>query len=354
MRHNLEAILGATIYPFIMCGGAGTRLWPMSTKSHPKQFHKIVSNLSMLQETVVRGHQTGDVKVGPPSFVCSSAHRDLLLEQCAEIDITPHKIILEPMAKNTAAVAAAVALTMLDNDALVLLVPADQYIEDVSAFWTYIQTGCESAQSGSIVTFGIRPTHPETGYGYIQSGSERSDQSRDIIEFVEKPNLETATTYFEDGNYFWNAGIFLFKPKVMIAAFEMHASDILTSATLAIQEAKTLQNQFFLDPIQFDQCRSESFDYAIMEKAENISLIGPVDVGWNDIGSWRAVWEHENKTGESGKKSGYCSDTKTCRINSEDVLIRASGPFVATVGVCLLYTSPSPRDRQKSRMPSSA
>lgn len=289
----------------------------------------------MLQETIVRSKETGTVQVGAPSFICSSAHRDLVLEQCADIGVTPHQIILEPMAKNTAAVAAAVALTMADagDDALVLLLPADQYIEDVPSFWTHIQSGCKSAADGNIVTFGIHPTHPETGYGYIQSGAQRPDQSRDIVEFVEKPDLETAKSYLENGNYFWNAGIFLFRPDVMSAAFEKHSSDILATVTLAVGEAKTIENQIFLDPIHFDQCRSESFDYAIMESASNISLIGPVDIGWNDIGSWRAVWEHESRTSDAMTKTGYCVDSNSCRINSKDVLIRTSGPFVATVGV---------------------
>lgn len=324
-----------TIYPFIMCGGAGTRLWPMSTKSHPKQFHKIISNLSMLQETIVRSKKTGSVQVQPPSFICSSAHRDLILEQCEEIGVTPHQIILEPMAKNTAAVAAAVALTMTDTgeNSLVLLLPADQYIEDVPSFWTHIQSGCASAKDGNIVTFGIHPTHPETGYGYIQSGEQSCDQSRDIIKFVEKPDLATAKSYLENGNYFWNAGIFLFHPDVMLATFEKHARDILATVTLAVGEAKTINNQIYLDPVHFDQCRSESFDYAIMEIADNIRLIGPVDIGWNDIGSWRAVWEHESRTSDTLTKTGYCGDSNSCRINSKDVLIRSSGPFVATVGV---------------------
>jgi len=324
------------IYPFIMCGGSGTRLWPMSTKSHPKQFHKIVSNLSMLQETVMRVRNPhNNVDVAAPSFICASAHRDLVLAQCAESGVKPHKIILEPMAKNTAAVAAAVALAMSDTEdkALAILLPADQYVKDIDTFWDNILKGCESALSGHIVTFGIKPTHPETGYGYIQSGSTRPDNSQDIVKFVEKPDLPTAQTYIQDEKFFWNAGIFLFSPKTMMSAFRAHAPDILSTVTQAFREAKVLDSQIFLDPIFFGQCRSESFDYAIMELAENISVIGPVDVGWNDIGSWRAVWEHENNLGTSSDNSGYCKDTNSCKVNSENVLIRTSGPFVATVGV---------------------
>ncbi len=318
-----------------MCGGAGTRLWPMSTKSQPKQFHKIVSDLSMLQETAVRGSMADGIDIAPPSFICSSAHKDLVVSQCEDQGIKPHKIILEPMAKNTAAVAATIGLAMADAgpDALVLLLPADHYIGDVPAFWNYIKSGGASALAGNIVTFGINPTHPETGYGYIQAGAESGDESRAIIEFVEKPDLETAKAYLANGSYFWNAGIFLFRPNVIVTAFADHASDILEDVKLAVKEAKTVDNLVFLDGASFDKCRSESFDYAIMEKASNISLIGPVDIGWNDIGSWRAVWEHEMNMGGPSVTEGYCTETRTSKVDCSNVLLRSSGPFVATVGV---------------------
>lgn len=325
------------IYPFVMCGGAGTRLWPMSTKSQPKQFHKIVSDLSMLQETAIRCGASQDLEVAPPSFVCASAHKDLVVEQCTEIGLIPHKIILEPMAKNTAAVAATIGLAMTraktDEGALVLLLPADHYIGDVQAFWEYIKSGCRSALAGNIVTFGIQPTHPETGYGYIQAGDSLGDESLSIVEFVEKPDLETAKAYIENGSYFWNAGIFLFQPSAISEAFRSHAPGIIADANEALSQAKTEDNIIYLDGLSFDKCRSESFDFAIMEKASNISLVGPVDIGWNDIGSWRAVWEHEINMGGPAVEEGYCSDTHTCKICASDVLIRSSGPFVATVGV---------------------
>ena len=318
-----------------MCGGAGTRLWPMSTKAQPKQFHKIVSDLSMLQETAVRGGMAEGVDIAPPSFVCSSSHKDLVISQCEDIGIKPHMVILEPLAKNTAAVAATIGLAMADagTEALVLLLPADHYIGDVPAFWNYIKSGGASAVSGNIVTFGIRPTHPETGYGYIQAGNKTGDESRAIVEFVEKPDLATAKEYLANGSYFWNAGIFLFKPSVITAAFTEHAPDILEDVQHAVDEAKTVDNLIFLDGVSFDKCRSESFDYAIMEKAANISLVGPVDIGWNDIGSWRAVWEHEMNMGGPVVADGYCEETNTSKVDCSNVLLRSSGPFVATVGV---------------------
>lgn len=323
------------IYPFIMCGGAGTRLWPMSTQQRPKQFQKIVSDLSMLQETAVRGQQAVDIQVEAPSFVCSSTHKDLVLEQCREIGIEPHKIILEPMAKNTAAVAASIGLVMQDcgDNALVLLLPADHHIEDVLAFWSYIQSGCQAALEGDIVTFGIQPTHPETGYGYIQAGPQKSNQALEIIEFVEKPDLETAQSYFEGNDYFWNAGIFLFRPSEIIEAFVSHAEDILDSIKLAVGEAKYVENLVFLDAVRFDQCRSESFDIAIMENASNISLIGPINIGWNDIGSWRAVWEHEDRKKKLEPQNANDTALENCLIDSSNVLIRSTGRFVAAVGV---------------------
>lgn len=327
--------MAVEVFPVIMCGGAGTRLWPMSTKAKPKQFHNIVSDLSMLQETIVRGRDAGTVKTAAPSFVCSSLHKDLILEQCNDIGVAPHKVILEPLAKNTAAVAAAIALA-LDSDAsdkLVLLLPADHHITKASEFWASIQAGCESALAGNIVTLGIQPEHPETGYGYIRGGAASTDGSRKIIEFVEKPDLPTAEKYLEDGNYYWNAGIFLFRPKDMIVAFKAHAPDILASVEKALSAGKSVDALTYLDAVEFDKCRSESFDYAIMEKANNISLIGPVDIGWNDIGSWRAVAEFEAREAKKSSKEGYDPGSNSCQVNCTDVLIKSTGQFVATVGV---------------------
>ena len=323
------------IYPVVMCGGSGTRLWPMSTKAKPKQFHNIVSELSMLQETVARGFHSGDLSVAAPSFVCSSAHKDLIIDQCADIGVKPHQIILEPMAKNTAAVAAAIGLNMMDDQSekLILLLPADHHILDVSKFWSHIQSGSESALAGNIVTFGIQPTHPETGYGYILGGDESADGSRAIIEFVEKPDLPTAERYIENGSYYWNAGIFLFRPQDMIEAFKAHAPDILASVKKSVSEGKTVGELIYLDPVEFDKCRSESFDYAIMEKSENISLIGPIDIGWSDIGSWRAVYEFDKRTRAAEKEVVDISTDHVSQINCSNVLIKSSGQFVATVGV---------------------
>lgn len=327
--------MAVEIYPVVMCGGSGTRLWPMSTKAKPKQFHNIVSELSMLQETIARSFKSGDLSVAAPSFVCASAHKDLIIEQCAAIGVDPHQIILEPMAKNTAAVAAAIGLNMMDDqtEKLVLLLPADHHILDVPKFWSHIQSGCKSALAGNIVTFGIQPTHPETGYGYILGGNESLDGSREIIEFVEKPDLPTAEQYIENGSYYWNAGIFLFRPQDMIDAFTAHAPDILASVKDSVSEGKTVGELIYLDPVEFDKCRSESFDYAIMEKSDNISLIGPIDIGWSDIGSWRAVYEFDQKTRGAVSETEGNAAKHTSQINCSNVLIKSSGQFVATVGV---------------------
>jgi len=289
----------------------------------------------MLQETAMRGAMADGFDIVPPSFICASAHKDLVVSQCEDIGIKPHMIILEPMAKNTAAVAATIGLAMAEAkpEALVLLLPADHYIRDVPAFWNYIRLGGTSALAGNIVTFGIKPTHPETGYGYIQAGKASGDGNRAIVEFVEKPDRETAKAYLANDNYVWNAGIFLFKPDVIVSAFSDHAPDILEDVKIAVKEAKTVDNLIFLDGVSFDKCRSESFDYAIMENASNISLVGPVDIGWNDIGSWRAVWEHEMNMGGPSVTDGYCAATRSSKVDCSNVLTRSSGPFVATVGV---------------------
>jgi len=266
--------LALEIYPVVMCGGSGTRLWPMSTKAKPKQFHNIVSELSMLQETVARGFHSGDLSVAAPSFVCSSAHKDLIIDQCADIGVKPHQIILEPMAKNTAAVAAAIGLNMMDDQSekLILLLPADHHILDVSKFWSHIQSGSESALAGNIVTFGIQPTHPETGYGYILGGDESADGSRAIIEFVEKPDLPTAERYIENGSYYWNAGIFLFRPQDMIEAFKAHAPDILASVKKSVSSQINCSNVLIKSSGQFVATVGVS-DIAVIATPEAVLVI---------------------------------------------------------------------------------
>ena len=206
------------IYPVIMCGGAGTRLWPLSRKSNPKQYHALTSERTMLQETVQRltckNSRTGAYTVAAPSFVCARDDETVIKAQCQAIGVTPLHIILEPMGRNTAPVAAIIAevFTDVDPGGLVLLVPADHYIEDSSEFWKCVEEGVKIAKQSRLVTLGIKASSPETGYGYIRQGKELAPNVYHVDAFVEKPDLETANEYLQSGDYVWNAGIFLFCP----------------------------------------------------------------------------------------------------------------------------------------------
>jgi len=317
------------IYPVIMCGGAGTRLWPMSKKSLPKQYQPIVTDKSMLRETINRFPKSGRLNVAPPSFVAAVSHKPHIQEACAAESVEPHLIVLEPCGRNTAPVAALVSLLIdSSDDALILLLPADHHIEDLEAFITAIEAGIPSAQGDSLVTFGIKPTGPETGYGYINSGEKRESDVFKVRRFVEKPDLETAKRYISSGDYFWNAGIFLFSAKTMIEAFEKFAPHILQACKLAIETGKHVNESVFLDPASFSECESDSIDYAIMEKADNVNIVAPVDMGWSDIGSWDALRQRALENNILAQGQG-----EIITIDCKETYVRSDGPTIAVIGV---------------------
>ena len=231
---------GMTIYPVIMCGGAGTRLWPVSTQDHPKQFRRLVTDKSVFQDTVLR-FSTGECAglFGPPIVISNGRYEGLIREQLDEIGVAPAAIILEPAARNTAAVAAIAArfIERLDPDALGILLPSDHFIGKPDIFCRAVQAAAATAQAGRIVTFGIHPASPETGFGYIQAGEPIGNDIRKVSAFREKPDLETAIQYLADGAYSWNAGIFLFSPETLVAELKTHAPDVLDDARAAATDA---------------------------------------------------------------------------------------------------------------------
>jgi mannose-1-phosphate guanylyltransferase/mannose-6-phosphate isomerase len=317
------------IYPVIMCGGSGTRLWPVSRKSIPKQYQAIVSDKSMLSETIARFPQSGSLKVAPPSFVCGIDHETHVRHACAEDGIDPHLIILEPCARNTAAVAAAISLTIGDeSDALILLLPADHHIEDAEGFRSVIKAGMSAALNGALITFGIKPTGPETGYGYIKSGQNLGPKIYQVDAFVEKPDRATAEQYLAAGDFSWNAGIFLFAPSKMRESFETLAPEILSAVETAVEQGCKTGAALFLDPESFSKCPSDSIDYAIMEKSDNVQIVSPVDIGWSDIGSWDALRDMAiaNEALEQGA-------SEIISLDSVGTLIKSTGPAVAAIGV---------------------
>ncbi|MEE9347707.1 MAG: mannose-1-phosphate guanylyltransferase/mannose-6-phosphate isomerase [Robiginitomaculum sp.] len=320
------------IYPVIMSGGSGTRMWPLSRKARPKQYHALVTERSLLQETLLRlDAPQMDFKIGAPSFVCAAHHEALITEQCAQAGGAPHKIILEPFGRNTAPVAAIAAQVIgeSDEDALILLLAADHHIDDKDGFWRCVSAGVDAAKDGQLTVLGIQPSRPETGFGYIKRGAAMGEDVYGVQAFVEKPDSARAQAYLDSGEYFWNAGIFLFSAKAMNAAFETHAPDILAASKATLAASDDTQNVITLDPTAFRDCRSESLDYAIMEAASNVAMVAPVDVGWNDIGSWSALAQMSHKRDDMEPEIG-----DVVSIDCKNNYIRASeGVTVAAIGL---------------------
>jgi len=281
-----------SIHPFILSGGSGTRLWPLSRKSYPKQFLKLIGEDSLLQQTVKR--LTGP-SFSDPSILANNDHRFIIAEQMQLINTTAHDIILEPVGRNTApaALIAALRAAQEDENALVLLLPSDHVIENSERFQNTLLSGVNDASNGHLVTFGIKPTAPETGYGYIET-AENGETALDVVRFVEKPEREKAEKYLASGNFFWNAGIFMYRASTMIEAFAKFAPDILNHCKEALAKAKSDLDFLRLDETAYGACDSISLDYAIMEKASDIKCI-PLDSDWSDLGAWSAIWEVMDK-----------------------------------------------------------
>lgn len=316
------------IYPVIMSGGAGTRLWPMSRKKTPKQYHSVITHNTMFSETLIRMHECGNNQVANPIVICANGHQDLVKAQSHALDIKLTAIILEPCARNTAAVGAIAAAYVknLDPNGIILLLPSDHHIEDNEAFWRTIEKGLPHAQEKYLVTLGIQPLGPETGFGYVQKGEKLGTDIFKIKSFKEKPDIETAKSYLNTKEYFWNAGIFLFSAERAFNEFRLHSPDILDQSLSALRAAKVDDICVLLDNEIFSKCRSESIDYAIMEQTDYAAVVAPVKIGWNDIGSWAAISEltqkYEKSTSENVKM-----------INTSNTLVRSEGTFVATIGV---------------------
>jgi mannose-1-phosphate guanylyltransferase/mannose-1-phosphate guanylyltransferase/mannose-6-phosphate isomerase len=316
------------IIPVILSGGSGTRLWPLSRAAFPKQFLPLVSSNSMLQETLKR--LSGWATIDSPVVVCGNEHRFLVAEQLRELNITPKSIILEPIGRNTAPAIAVAALALAaEHDALMLVLPSDHVISNLVAFENAVTQASVAAEAGQLVTFGILPNHPETGYGYIQSGAaiENVEGCFSVSRFVEKPDLKTAESYLESGDFFWNSGMFLFKPSVYLAELEKYEPRILKHATLAFENSYQDLDFCRLDEEAFSESPSDSIDYAVMEQTE-LAAVVPVDMGWNDVGSWTALWDVQSKDQNGNALRG---DVIVDQVQNS--LIRAESRVVAAIGV---------------------
>ena len=315
------------IIPVILSGGSGTRLWPLSRKQYPKQYLPLVGDKTMLQETILR--LNGLDNLADPIIICNADHRFLVAEQCQQIDIINPIILLEPVGRNTAPAIAAAALQSLKqtDDAVLLVLSADHVIQDVDAFHQAINIASQQAQEGKLATFGIVPTDANTGYGYIKSSKNNNDGAYKVEEFVEKPDLQTAQSYLEQGNYLWNSGMFMFKAATLIDELTTHSPEIVTSVNDAVNNAEQDLDFIRLDKQAFESSPSDSIDYALMEKSDNVVVV-PLDAQWNDIGSWSAL--HDIGTKDS---NGNVIQGDVFTEDTTNTYIHANHHMVATIGV---------------------
>lgn len=315
------------IVPVILSGGSGTRLWPLSRAVLPKQLLPLVTDNTMLQETLTRLSSWADV--GNPIVVCGNDHRFLVAEQLRQIKLNPEAILLEPVARNTAPAIAAAAIALKDKDVLMLVLPADHVITDVIAFEAAVRRASVAAEQGKLVTFGIEPTHAETGYGYIQSGdsTNTAEGCFEVARFVEKPDAATAQQYMEAGNFYWNSGMFLFKPAVFLSELQKYAPEMVSAVTQAVSQSYKDLDFVRLHEASFAESPSNSIDYAVMEKTK-LAAVVPASMGWNDVGSWTALKEVQTQDANGNAIRGdvYLKDVN-------NTLVRAENRFVAAVGV---------------------
>lgn len=318
------------IIPAIMSGGAGTRLWPLSTSERPKQFHRILSDRPMIVETARRFTSDFDgLTVLPPIVIAGASHKDVVQAQFEEAGISPSAIILEPMGRNTAAAAAVAALVAQRQSpgAMVLLLPADHLIKDLESFKSAIQLASEVVGQ-SIVTFGMSPTGPETGFGYIQQGPAIRDGVFQISSFKEKPDHATAERYLASGDYSWNSGIFFYSPDVLLAEFETHEPDMLELVRQSLDLGDRVGAEVHLDDRAFAQIEGRPVDIAIMEKTEKGAVV-PCAIDWADVGSWAEYWRLSAKDGSGNATEGsvLLEDVENALVRSED------GMHVSVCGV---------------------
>jgi mannose-1-phosphate guanylyltransferase / mannose-6-phosphate isomerase len=324
--------------PVVLAGGGGTRLWPLSREHYPKQFLSLFGEKTLLQNTLLRmeGLNTS-VEVSDPVIICNEAHRFLVTEQSAQISTNISNIILEPKGRNTAPALTVAAIHQIENegDAVIIMMPADHIITEIELFHDAINVALEMAQDNYLVTFGVKPASPETGYGYIHLADKIqtiNDQSIHAISgFTEKPDRPTAEEYLSSGDYLWNSGIFMMKASVWLERINVLQQEIANASSEAIKKGKNDGLFFRLDEDSFLKCPDDSIDYAVMEKlAQNnddkIAVI-PVDVGWSDVGAWSSVWEINDKDSNNNHIEGdaIVEDSSNCFIKSERGLVVTIG-----------------------------
>ncbi|WP_317848693.1 mannose-1-phosphate guanylyltransferase/mannose-6-phosphate isomerase [Pseudomonas sp. GL-B-16] len=315
------------LFPIIMAGGSGSRLWPLSRQLNPKQFLPLAdADFSMLQATIQRLEGLG---AELPRLICNEQHRFLAAEQLRLLGLEKAGILLEPVGRNTAPAIALAALQACSEaqDPILLVLAADHLIKDVGAFQACIQTALPLAQDGKLVTFGIVPTHAETGYGYIEQGADVGIGGFRVNRFVEKPDLVTAQEYLASGSYFWNSGMFMFRASRYLEELESYRPDILAACRAALAGGSQDMHFTRVDEAAFAACPDDSVDYAVMEKTADAVMV-PLDAGWSDIGSWTALWDVSDKDQQGNVFKGDVLNQQ-----SRNTYVHADSRLVATVGL---------------------
>lgn len=310
------------ITPVIMAGGSGTRLWPLSRSGHPKQFLALNGDKTMLQQTIER---LSDLPAAESIIICNEKHRFFVAEQLREID-TLGKIILEPVGRNTAPAIALAALAEKENDPLLLVLAADHVITDQRAFTQAVMKAVPLAEDGKLVTFGVVPTEAHTGYGYIEAGETVADAYK-VASFKEKPDPEMAAQYLNEGGYYWNSGMFLFKASRYLSELEIHKPDISAACEKAMGSVSSDFDFIRIDAKAFARCPSDSIDYSVMERTVD-AVVVPMDAGWNDIGSWSSLWDVAGKD-EMGNVTW--GDVKLLGVKNS--LVRSDEKLVTLLGL---------------------
>jgi mannose-1-phosphate guanylyltransferase/mannose-6-phosphate isomerase len=335
------------IHPIILAGGVGTRLWPLSRAAMPKQFINLHGQKSLFQTTLERIENLPEL--GTTRVLGNSEHRFMIAEQLRQQGFVDSEIYLEPVGRNTAPAVTVAALAALAQDpqAVILVLPADHLIEDVAEFEQSIQSAIKLAQQGLLVTFGIVPGSPETGYGYVKKGEALAEDAFRVSKFVEKPDLETAEAYLQSGDYFWNSGMFLFPVKELLDELALHAADILNSCRAAVAGISTDLDFRRIPEQEFAACRSESIDYALMEKTDRAAMV-PLAAGWSDLGSWQSLWEVSEKDDAGNAVAGQAE-----LFDTSNSYIYAGSRTVASIGldnIAIIETDDAVLVAEKSRL----
>jgi len=313
------------IVPVILSGGSGTRLWPLSRKLHPKQFLNLINDTTLFQDTILR-LPTNTIQ---PLIICNEEHRFLAAEQLREINKKSSGIILEPVGKNTAPAVALAALNLAKNkkDCILLVLSADHHIKDIKDFHRAIEIAKSQAETGQLVTFGVLPTKPETGYGYIEADLSKESDYYAIKSFTEKPNLKNAQFYLNNGNYLWNSGIFMFKASTYLEQLGKFEPEILSACKEALSKSENDSDFIRINNDAFDLCPNKSIDYAVMEKTTK-SVVVPLHSSWSDIGSWDSLWELKNKD-----KYGNVCEGDIILEKVKNTYASSSNRLVSAIGV---------------------